>query len=78
MSKTIGRSAAAEAPVSRDYTPPANLEAEQSVLGAILVTPEKLDQVVSIITPKAFYREDHRRIYQAMVDLYGRANPWTW
>jgi hypothetical protein len=59
----------------QNFTPPANPEAEQSVLGAILVTPEKLDQVVSIITPKDFYREDHGRIYQAMLDLYGRGDP---
>ncbi len=57
------------------YTPPANPEAEQSVLGAILVRPEVLDRVADIIVPGDFYREAHGRIFQAMLDLYGRGEP---
>jgi replicative DNA helicase len=57
------------------YTPPANPEAEQSVLGAILVRPEYLDRVADLIEPADFYREAHGRIYQAMLDLYGRGEP---
>jgi replicative DNA helicase len=57
------------------YTPPANPEAEQSVLGAILVRPEVLDKVADLLEPADFYREAHGRIYKAMIDLYGRAEP---
>ena len=57
------------------YTPPANPEAEQSVLGAILVRPEVLDRVADLIEPVDFYREAHGRIFQAMLDLYGRGEP---
>ena len=57
------------------YTPPANPEAEQSVLGAILVRPEVLDRVADLIEPADFYREAHSRIFQAMLDLYGRGEP---
>ena len=67
--------AAAEADAPGGYTPPANPEAEQSVLGAILVRPEVLDRVADLIEPADFYREAHGRIFQAMLDLYGRGEP---
>ena len=75
MPKTSRRFAAAEAAAPVGYTPPANPEAEQSVLGAILVRPEVLDRVADVIGPADFYREAHGRIYQAMLDLYGRGEP---
>src|SRR5574340_867720 len=67
--------AAAEAPVPVGYTPPANPEAEQSVLGAILVRPEALDRIADLIAPEDFYREAHGRIFKAMLDLYGKSEP---
>jgi replicative DNA helicase len=56
-------------------TPPANLEAEQSLLGSILVRPQLLDQVVDIVTPKDFYRGAHSRIFEVMLALYGKKEP---
>ena len=67
--------AAAEAPAPVGYTPPANAEAEQSVLGAILIRPEALDRVADVIVPEDFYREAHGRIFKAMLDLYGKGEP---
>jgi replicative DNA helicase len=75
MPKVSRRFAAAEAPAPTGYTPPANPEAEQSVLGAVLVRPEALDRIADLIAPEDFYREAHGRIYQAMLDLYGRGEP---
>jgi len=75
------RSTRRMAPASADsggpggYTPPANPEAEQSVLGAILVHPQVLDRVADLIEPGDFYREAHGRIFKAMLDLYGRGEP---
>lgn len=66
--------AEASAP-SGGLMPPANLEAEQSVLGAILLRPQVLDQVADLIAVQDFYRQAHGRIYQAMLDLYSRAEP---
>jgi replicative DNA helicase len=57
------------------YIPPASLEAEQSVLGAILVRPETLDAVADLIVPADFYREAHGQIFQAMLDLYAKSEP---
>ncbi len=59
----------------KTYQPPADCEAEQSVLGAILVRPEVLDRVADLIEPADFYREAHGRIFKAMLDLYGRGEP---
>jgi len=56
-------------------TPPANLEAEQSVLGAILLRSQALDQVADLLTPADFYRSGHGQIFQAMLDLWGRGEP---
>jgi replicative DNA helicase len=75
MPKTGRRLVAAETPAPAGYTPPANPEAEQSVLGAILVRPEVLDRIADLIIPEDFYREAHARIYKAMLDLYGRGEP---
>jgi len=75
MPKVSRRLAAAEAPAPAGYTPPANAEAEQSVLGAILVRPEVMDRIADVIVPEDFYREAHGRIYKAMLDLYGKGEP---
>lgn len=60
---------------SRGYTPPANPEAEQSLLGAVLVRPAALDELVSQLYEEDFYRAAHQKIYHAMVDLYGANLP---
>ena len=57
------------------YTPPASAEAEQSVLGAILIRPEVLDRIADILSPADFYREAHGIIYRAMLDLYAKNEP---
>lgn len=56
-------------------TPPANPEAEQSVLGAIILRPQVMDLVADVLTPQDFYRQAHRQIYQVMIDLYNRHEP---
>ena len=57
------------------YTPPSNPEAEQSVLGAILVRPEVLDEVSDLLVADDFYKEAHGRIYKTMLDLCGKNDP---
>ena len=58
-----------------NYEPPKALEAEQSVLGAILVAPEKLTQLIDFLVAPDFYREAHGKIYQAMLDLVEEGVP---
>ncbi|MGH7814004.1 MAG: replicative DNA helicase [Candidatus Binataceae bacterium] len=55
--------------------PPQNLEAEQSVLGAILLDNESINPALEIIGAADFYRESHRQIFTAMVELSDHANP---
>jgi replicative DNA helicase len=55
--------------------PPSNLEAEQSVLGGILLEPGALDRIADILAPGDFYHEAHEKIYLTMLDLYRRREP---
>lgn len=55
--------------------PPQNIEAEQSVIGAVLLDKEVLSNVTEIISSKDFYRDDHKEIYEAVIDLYERGEP---
>lgn len=55
--------------------PPQNLEAEQSVLGSILLEPEALSRVLEILTGDDFYRQSHRQIFDSMVVLYQKGTP---
>jgi len=55
--------------------PPQNLEAEQSVLGALLIDPEAIIKVADIVTKDDFYKENHRLIFEAMYDLFAKHEP---
>ncbi len=49
---------------------PQNIEAEEAVLGAILVNPEVMTKVVEHIKPESFYRPAHKYVYEAMLQLF--------
>jgi replicative DNA helicase len=55
--------------------PPQNLEAEQSVLGGILLEPEALSRVLEVMAGADFYRDAHRKIFDSMLDLYQKGTP---
>jgi replicative DNA helicase len=55
--------------------PPQNLEAEISVLGGVLLDNEALNRVLEVIKEGDFYRESHRKIFSAILDLYERSEP---
>ena len=55
--------------------PPHNLDAEQSVLGAMLESKEAIANVIEILQPEAFYKPSHAQIYEVILDLYGRGEP---
>ena len=55
--------------------PPQSLEAEQCVLGAILKENEALSRVLDILQDDQFYSGSHRKIFQAMLDLFERSEP---
>ena len=55
--------------------PPQNIEVEQSILSAILIENNTLPEVLEVVSEKDFYRESHRKIFAAMVDLFERNEP---
>lgn len=58
-----------------ERTPPSNIEAEQSVLGGMLLSKDAVADVVEIIKVDDFYRPAHQMIYDVITDLYGRGEP---
>lgn len=55
--------------------PPQNLEAEQSVLGSLLLDKDAIVKIAEILVPEHFYREQHGEIYQAILTLYEKRQP---
>jgi len=55
--------------------PPHNNEAEQAVLGGILLNNDALNSVVDILSPDDFYRDAHGLIFEAMIALYNNDEP---
>lgn len=58
-----------------ERTPPNNIEAEQSVLGGMLLSKDAIADVVEILRSDDFYRPAHQMIYDVITDLYGRGEP---
>jgi replicative DNA helicase len=53
-----------------DRVPPQSIEAEQSLLGALMIDNSSLAEVASIIKARSFYKENHQHIFQAILDLF--------
>ena len=54
---------------------PYSLEAEQSVLGAVLVEPGCLSELVERLRPDAFYRPQHKALFNEMVRMFTSGEP---
>ncbi|MCL6581913.1 MAG: replicative DNA helicase, partial [Firmicutes bacterium] len=61
--------------VPADRLPPQNLEAEQSVLGSLLLDRDAIATAVELLRPEDFYEEVHQLIFQAVVRLYDQNRP---
>jgi replicative DNA helicase len=55
--------------------PPHSLEAERAVLGSILLERESLPRALELLRPPDFYKEGHRKIFEAMIALFERNEP---
>ncbi len=55
--------------------PPHNLEAERAVLGALLIDSDAIIKVADFLGPADFYKDAHKKIYTAMLELYGNHDP---
>ncbi|WP_018330395.1 replicative DNA helicase [Actinomycetospora chiangmaiensis] len=58
-----------------DRQPPQDIAAEQSVLGAILLSKDAIADVIELLKPDDFYRPAHQTVYECVLDLYGRGEP---
>ncbi len=65
----------ADSPALPDRIPPQNLEAEQAVLGSLLIDKDAIIKIADIIGPSDFYRDINATIYEAMQDLYEHHEP---
>ncbi|MGF1479530.1 MAG: replicative DNA helicase [Cyanophyceae cyanobacterium] len=61
--------------VNHQSVPPQNIDAEESILGGILLDPEAIGRVADLIGPEAFYVKAHREIYQAALVLHSQGQP---
>jgi replicative DNA helicase len=55
--------------------PPQNIDAEESILGGILLDPEAIGRVADLLSPEAFYISAHKEIYKAALALYNQDKP---
>jgi len=64
-----------EADFSSHKLPPQHIEAEQSILGGILIENEAINRVMEILDADDFYRDTHRKIFNALINLSERDEP---
>jgi replicative DNA helicase len=57
------------------HVPPQSLEAEESILSAILVDNDTLPEILEILSPQDFYRSSHQKMFTAITELFSRDEP---
>jgi replicative DNA helicase len=60
---------------SLHYIPPQNIEAEESILSAVLIDNHTLLDVLEILKPDDFYKSAHQKIFSAISDLFSKNEP---
>jgi replicative DNA helicase len=60
---------------SLHYLPPQNVEAEESILSAVMIDNNTLLDVLEILTPEDFYRSAHQKVFAAVSDLFSKNEP---
>ena len=66
---------AEEVPRPGGRVPPHNIEAEESVLGSMMLLEDAIAQVSEVLQPDDFYRSAHRVIYETLIALFARGEP---
>jgi replicative DNA helicase len=56
-------------------TPPANVDAEKALLGAIILKPDVMHDVSVTVFPESFYADKHRKIYEAISKIFTKGDP---
>ncbi|MBX9696302.1 MAG: replicative DNA helicase, partial [Cyanobacteria bacterium] len=60
---------------SLERIPPQSIEAEQAVLGSLLINPESISRVIDVIKPEQFYRKAHQVIAEGIISLFEKNEP---
>ena len=60
---------------SSEYLPPQNVDAEESILGGILLDPDAVGRVADLLRPETFYLSAHQEIYRAALALHAQGSP---
>lgn len=55
--------------------PPQNLESEMALLGAVMIRPENIHEIIDVISTDSFYADKHKIIYKAMLELLSKNSP---
>ncbi|MBD2069863.1 replicative DNA helicase [Leptolyngbya sp. FACHB-671] len=58
-----------------DRLPPQNIDAEEAILGGVLLDPEAIGRVAELLRPEAFYISAHQEIYRSALALHGQGRP---
>lgn len=61
--------------MAEEKLPPQNLEAEESVLGALIIDNNAIIKIADILFPEDFYLPKHQKIFEAILDLYKKNEP---
>src|SRR5262245_63149994 len=75
VAQPVARSDAPDPQLVALKLPPHSIEAEQSLLGALLIDNQAFDRVADLITADDFYRDDHRRIWRHVARLVEASRP---
>ncbi len=75
MVSNTSKKQAAKPAISPDKLPPQNIEAEQSVLGSLLIDRDAFTRIADILSPEDFYRKAHELIFKSMLELYEKREP---
>ena len=75
MATVFSRSHEPDARIDKLRVPPQSIDAEQAVLGGLMLSGEAWDKVADRLTEEDFYRHDHRLIFRAIGQLAGRNQP---
>ena len=59
--------------MEQNKIPPQNIEAEVSILGSMLISPEAVYRAIELLNEESFYKEVHRKVFSAMVELFGKS-----
>lgn len=73
--RSVRKNAAIPSTVESGKLPPQAVDLEEAVLGALMLEREAVNDVIDILGPESFYKEDHQKIYACIQDLFAKSEP---